>query len=62
MTEPVHLLARAGDLRTLCGRDVRLREGWPFVLAAFLPMHTEGRAAVACVECVAAAADGPPSN
>jgi len=47
-----HLVARSSDLRTLCGRDVRRREGWPYLLASHVPLYRSKRPSFeVCSDC-----------
>ena len=57
---PVHLLGGPQDVRTLCGRDVKRREAWPFLLACHEPLFRDralerGLAWDVCTDCFVAA-------
>lgn len=54
MTEPpCHIVAEPGDRRTLCGRDTRRREGWPYIWARFVHQRRSrlGDAFDVCSDC-----------
>lgn len=48
-----HLVAASSDLRTLCGRDVRRAEGWPYLQACHVPTYRakRGEAFQVCSDC-----------